>query len=420
MFTDYFHKKYYSDLPIEVVDAAINKDENTYNKAVDFLHKNHYSDIDPIAFKEKLSVLSQKNSSENTDNPFGIKREYKEKPKEQWNFKDFKEYKFDMDNGFTDNSLYSKYSEKLNTNPFDKLKNSDSTRYRRNIENAYLNQTIEGIDKIDKSNPFYDKKPSYDKLTPEKIAELKKYIDDNSVRYNEDEEWSKLGTTKDAAISNRMLVQPKTDYLRYLDNPQYIDIAKKTFGPGYVEALNAQKQRVNNATISFNQLADGTHGEAFNGHIDLAKPNVYPYGVAKHTPIHELSHVTDNGLKDHFYNVDLTQFNSKTPEDIKTLGAAWSNFISEKSISKDSPDSSLQYLNNPTEVRARVNTVRQHLLDNKIDLNSDNNTLEKYIKDTMGNDFSYDQLQRVLKKEDVFKAIRELAVNNKNTNEYNV
>jgi hypothetical protein len=381
MLTDYFHKKYYSDLPIEVVDAAINKDENTYNKAVEFIHKNHYSDIDPIVFKEKLTTSLQSNSSENSDNPFSVKREYKEKPKDQWSFKDFKEYKFDMDNGFTDNSSYSKYAEKLNANPFDKLKNSDSIRYRRNIENAYLNQTIEGIDKIDKSNPFYDKKPSYDKLTPEKIVELKKYIDDNSLRYNEDEEWGKLGTTKNEAISSAMLTRPKLDYLEYLDSPQYAEIAKKTFGNNYENAINAQKERAKNVNIQFGDEKElGTaFGEYKDMNIDVRKPNAYPQGPLKYTTSHEISHATDDGLKDYTFGVDLTKTDSKTPNDIKKLGDIWSKFVDEKSISKSTTNGDLIYLNNPTEVRARVNSIRQHLLKNKIDLNLDDQNLDEFI-----------------------------------------
>jgi hypothetical protein len=210
-----------------------------------------------------------------------------------------------------------------------------------------------------------------------------------------------------------MLVQPKSDYIRYLDNPQYIEIAKKTFGPGYLEALNTQKQRVNNVSIGFNNLGNNTYGEYNQGHIDLVKPSNYPLGKFKHTPIHEISHATDDGIKDYMFNVDLSNSNSKTPEDIKKIGEVWNKFINEKSISKDSSDSNLIYLNNPTEVRARVNTIRQHLLDNKIDLNSDDDTLDKYIQSTMGDDFGYDQLHQVLKKEDIFKAMRELASNNK-------
>jgi hypothetical protein len=43
--SEYYHKKYYPDLTFEQVDAAINKDESTYNKAVKLVKEKHLIQI---------------------------------------------------------------------------------------------------------------------------------------------------------------------------------------------------------------------------------------------------------------------------------------------------------------------------------------------------------------------------------------
>jgi hypothetical protein len=54
MLTDYFHKNFYPDLSIEEVEAALNKDDDTYNKAVEFVQQNHYGDVSVDEIKTKV------------------------------------------------------------------------------------------------------------------------------------------------------------------------------------------------------------------------------------------------------------------------------------------------------------------------------------------------------------------------------
>jgi hypothetical protein len=52
--TEYFHKKYYSDMPIEAVNDAIYGSEDTFNAAVNHVQQTHYSDVDPTVIAAKV------------------------------------------------------------------------------------------------------------------------------------------------------------------------------------------------------------------------------------------------------------------------------------------------------------------------------------------------------------------------------
>ncbi|MEI6797883.1 MAG: hypothetical protein WCO04_01545 [Pseudomonadota bacterium] len=52
--TEYFHKKYYSDMPIETVNDAIYGSEDTFNAAVNHVQQTHYSDVDPTVIAAKV------------------------------------------------------------------------------------------------------------------------------------------------------------------------------------------------------------------------------------------------------------------------------------------------------------------------------------------------------------------------------
>lgn len=405
---EYFHKKYYSDLPFEYVQKAVSENESVLGSAMDYMHKNYYPDVDKTELSRKLNNVQVPGN-----NPFNTNRAYLNKSVDGWDANDYREYAFDLDNGFVDNSYYQNYIQKLNSSPYDQIKSSSKSQYVRNIENAYLDQQLPGVGKVEKGNPFFDKKPSLDKLTPEKMDQLKNFVENNSFKFNESQEWNKLGTTKESAIENAMLVQPKKDYISYLNNPQYVSIAKNFFGDNYLQAIENQKNRLLSSTLLFGDLPPGSYGEANLSNITLSRPGSYPGGLFRFAPSHELSHVTDRGLKDYFYNVDMSK-ESQSPWDEKIIGSKWSDFISKNSISKDSQDSFTQYLNNPTEVRARVNTIRQHLLKNNIDLNSKDDDIESFINKSMPGDAQYNQLKKVFKKEDIFKAMRELASNKSN------
>jgi hypothetical protein len=409
---EYFHKKYYSDLPFEQVNSAIYGNQDRFNAAVNHVHQLHYSDLDPGIIASNFSEKPQTTNSIKVENPFTT-RSYASKSPESWTPQDYREYLFDKDNGFTDNSMYGSWKQNYENSVAQKIFSRSSRTYNKNIEDVYFNQTLPNGEKVDKKSPFYDKNPSYEKLTPERINEMKKNVEDNTFMYREDEEWNKLGTTKDKAIYDRMIVQPKQDYLNYLDNPQYIEIAKKTYGPDWEKAIEAQKERIRGVDIKFGEMEPGTKGTYLNGVLNLDKPTFYPVGPSLFAPTHELSHATDDGLKAYSYNVETTRAN--TPPDIQKLGSIWSDFIKNKSISiQNAENSDDVYLNNPTEVRARINSIRQDLLKNNVNLNSDDEALDKVITERQNGDFQYKQLKKVLKKEDIFKAMRELAVNDKN------
>jgi hypothetical protein len=66
---EYFHKLYYPDMSLDDIIARIDSDENIFNKAVDIVQKNHYSDV-PLEnfrgiigniFKPKIKQATEQN-----------------------------------------------------------------------------------------------------------------------------------------------------------------------------------------------------------------------------------------------------------------------------------------------------------------------------------------------------------------------
>lgn len=55
--TEYFHKKYYPDLPIDVVHDSIHGSEDNFNAAVNYVQQKHYSDIPPEKFENVKTDL---------------------------------------------------------------------------------------------------------------------------------------------------------------------------------------------------------------------------------------------------------------------------------------------------------------------------------------------------------------------------
>jgi len=52
--TEYFHKKYYPDMPIEAVHNAIYSNKNIFNAAVNHVQQKHYPDVNPAIIANKF------------------------------------------------------------------------------------------------------------------------------------------------------------------------------------------------------------------------------------------------------------------------------------------------------------------------------------------------------------------------------
>lgn len=398
---DYFHKNYYSDLPREVIEEHLSNPENA-DKAIEHIAAKHYSDMPPEKIKPLIKTTFPKNP------PFNIpNREYSQKDVKNWQPQDYREYLFDMENGFTDNSLYSEYRKKAEE-PIQQMFYGSVLDRRRKLEDAYLNQVYPDGTPIRKGEPLYDKKPSYERLTEDKINEFNK----QNIHFDYNEEWKKLGTTREDVLKKSMIDIPRKEYIDYLSSPEYIQIAKQTMGDGYSDFINAQKNRVLNQDISFGSLPSGYYGEQSDNKITLKEPIVYPSGQYLYTTSHELSHATDDGMKGIRWGIDLRKGKNQ-PSDIQILQNKWESFLKDKLLPINGDDSGFKtYLQDPTEIRARVNSIRQQLIKNKVDLNSSDEILDSKINEIMKGDFQLNQLKKVLKPEHIFKALREMAYNN--------
>lgn len=58
--TEYFHKNYYSDMPIEDVHNAIYGNEDNFNAAVNYVQQTHYPDVDPATIATKVGPPTHK------------------------------------------------------------------------------------------------------------------------------------------------------------------------------------------------------------------------------------------------------------------------------------------------------------------------------------------------------------------------
>jgi len=80
--TEYFHKKYYPDMPIEAVHNAIYSNKNIFNAAVNHVQQKHYPDINPAIIANKFGGKNPNNKSKTTD--------IKSENKDEFNYEDKK------------------------------------------------------------------------------------------------------------------------------------------------------------------------------------------------------------------------------------------------------------------------------------------------------------------------------------------
>lgn len=165
MITDYFHKKYYPDLTREQVDAAINKDENTYNKAVDFLHKNYYNDIDRSNFSKILGEKDPIKKVESND----IRTKFKIKDYDKYQSaygedkifpKNKKEFKLEYGLGKGEDPLIS--YKPADFSKYEEAKNFDfNSKYDNDLINKQIDYSSNGIYK-QQTNPNWNEQ--FDKI----------------------------------------------------------------------------------------------------------------------------------------------------------------------------------------------------------------------------------------------------------------
>ena len=69
--TEYFHKKYYPDLPIEAIHNAIYDNEDNFNAAVNHVQQTHYPDVQPQVIAAKVGWRIPNNKFEITNEEAG-------------------------------------------------------------------------------------------------------------------------------------------------------------------------------------------------------------------------------------------------------------------------------------------------------------------------------------------------------------
>jgi len=244
---------------------------------------------------------------------------------------------------------------------------------------------------------------------------------------------------------------PAGEYVKYMNSPQYVDIAKRFYGEDkYKEMLNLQTGLIKNAVIDNSVLdagadgtsvkqryvnPDGSDARASYDYDDLDSNSgkfVYEKGAVKapgkvgfnidpfnprgndevELIMHEYSHQSDQGMP--FSSSKETGIGDKSTD---FLTKKWKKYIGENAI-KETEDFKLDpYLSQPTEVRARVNALRERLIrDNpSIDFKSmSDEDLDNKIFSNRG----YQEILKVLPKEKALYLMKNFASNNliKNNN----
>lgn len=196
------------------------------------------------------------------------------------------------------------------------------------------------------------------------------------------------------------LEQGRLNYINYLNSPQYKEVAKRTWGNDADYYIKKQINDVNNVPIK--QLP--YQGESMwnvAGIYDIDNNSIEIDGINK-TSIgaipHELSHLTDrygDMLGYQHYN-NIVKFDKRNP-----------------------------YYTEPSEIRARVNTMREYFNRNNIDYLNNSNMLDVFDKEEDWEKISTDpnynkaweaykglQERTKLKNEQIIDLIQNFALNN--------
>jgi hypothetical protein len=242
---------------------------------------------------------------------------------------------------------------------------------------------------------------------------------------------------------------PKDEYLKYIETPQYLDISKKFYGQNsYEKMLSSQKDLVNSAIIDNTINESGATGTAekekyvnkdgtnvvpsFELNDDFTGKFVYPKDSQKvpskigfnfdsfkvsnneqlSTTIHEYSHVTDQGMP-----FSTSKESNLGNESSDFLTDKWGKFLKENVYKENNDFEDFSYLSRPTEVRARINAARMMLIkDNpSIDFNQ---ITDEELDSKLSNQVGYREVLKVLPKEKALFLMKNFA-SNSNINQNN-
>lgn len=262
----------------------------------------------------------------------------------------------------------------------------------------------------------------------------------SSIKYNpipnfKDESMDIYGD-KDIDLINKS----KSDYFNYLDSPQYLETARKTWGNNANKYIDKQKQNIQNTPIVpyknmkfWDQIKVGSS----KAHFDNVRNQILNYSGENPVLIHELSHTTDSKeLPKDFWKTDYTDRPGEYVTRTDSINPKYNNpnFIKDAALMSpeyskwnelfSTDNSNIDHNERPTEIRAYINTIRQQMSSDNFDWNkkspdeirkyiellnnSDNEELKTTIKSLKNKDKEISDLK--------IKALQDLAINNKNNN----
>lgn len=241
---------------------------------------------------------------------------------------------------------------------------------------------------------------------------------------------------------------PAGEYIKYMNSPQYIDIAKRFYGEDkYKEMLNLQTGLIKNVVIDNSVRdagADGTSvkqkyvnpdgsdarpnydynpdtnsGKFVYGKDAIKIPGKVGFNIDPLNPngndeveliMHEYSHQSDQGMP--FFTSKESGIGDKSTD---FLTKKWNKYVGENAI-KETEDFKLDpYLSQPTEIRARINALRERLIrDNpSIDFKS---ITDDDLDNKVFNKQGYQEVLKVLPKDKALYLMKNFASTDSNKN----
>lgn len=255
-----------------------------------------------------------------------------------------------------------------------------------------------------------------------------------------------MGENKDAPYTARTdepsldklrnIVKGTTDYYsQWMNSPRYNEIiSNEISNPNVSDRLTKQRIQALNTQRNYLKIS----GENVGGYNLKTNQITEQMPLNKYIDTHEISHAQDYKNTDNFFStgnipqksVDLISslkrpYNpnyldekmaiaEKEFEEKKARGEK-PDYINMTELSRDVPanEDVYNYLSKPTEVRARLNTVRQQLLDKGIMNPFMDKVSPEHMKafEERVDEESYDQLNKVYNREDIQNLLNSVSYN---------